>query len=158
MKTQNLILGIALILMALVLPSCKKEKTPEAMTITEIRINSFPATDAGAGWDLTSGADLYIQVTDANGNVLFDSPTYFENATGTSTLTFTPSASINLNCPLCEYGLRLYDLDDLDADDLIGSYSFTPYSYGSNEKNETFQSITFSGSDVSFSMDFTYSY
>lgn len=153
--------ALLLFVAALALPSCQKEKTPTTMTITGVRITQFPSTDAGgASWDLGSGADLYVQITNSSGTVLFDSD-YFEDAvsggTGSGYL-YTPTSPVNITCPTCQYTLSLYDYDELDADDFIGSYSFRPYTAGDNEENSSSQAVLYSASGAAFAVNFTYSY
>lgn len=107
--------------------NCSQQVTPNSMRITSIKVTRFPATDNGAGWDLTSGPDIYPNLS-LGATVVWDSPNYNENANPSLVYTFTPSPAIVLSNPTSQYTLRLYDYDDLDADDFMGGVNFTPYS------------------------------
>src|SRR5690606_28956999 len=39
--------------------NCSQQVTPSQIRITKIEVMKFPATDGGAGWDLTSAPDIY---------------------------------------------------------------------------------------------------
>jgi hypothetical protein len=39
---------------------CGNQIAPKKIKIIKIKITKFPTTDNGAGWDLTSGSDIYI--------------------------------------------------------------------------------------------------
>lgn len=106
---------------------CSQQVTPSRIRITQIDVSRFPATDGGAGWDLTSGCDIYPTFSDAN-NTIWDSPTFFQNADPNSSYTFTPSNPIEITNVFGQYILRLYDYDDFDADDYMGGVSFNLYS------------------------------
>jgi hypothetical protein len=133
-------------------PDCSDQQTPSAIKIEEIRCTSFPATDGGAGWDLTSAAEIYVTL-ERNGNTFYESG-YYENANPSLTYTFTPTGNLNMTSPLDSYNIRLYDFDDFDADDFMGGISFTPYS-STNGFPET---INVQFGDLSFELDVTYIY
>ena len=104
-------------------PDCGSPVNPSSVRITRVDVLGFPPTDGGAGWDLTSGADIYIQYS-IGGTVAFESSTFYQNASPNSTYTFNVSPVITTS----SYGghvLRLYDYDDFDADDYMGGYSFS---------------------------------
>jgi|TARA_R110000744_G_scaffold367373_6_gene476825 hypothetical protein len=111
--------------------NCGQEVTPSSMRWYTLKVLSHPATDNGAGWDLTSTADIYIEVS-LNGSVIYSSPTYYPNALPGNTYTFTPDNYIYIANPTATYIVRLYDLDDIGLDDYIGGYSFTPYVTGTS--------------------------
>lgn len=108
-------------------PDCGQQVTPSRIRISKIEVTRFPATDNnGAGWDLTSGPDIYVEFL--KGSIeLWSSPTYYQNATTNNKYDFNPSPSIDINAPLDQYTIRLYDYDDFDADDFMGGIIFTPY-------------------------------
>ena len=153
--TKPLII-LVLAIIAFVVPACKKEKLPDSMTITDIWVDNF--VGSSSAWDLASNPDVYVQILDENSNVLYESPNYFGDVSGTQPLHFTPTSSINIICPYCKHSLRLYDYDDFDADDLMYSINFYPYNEGSNEKNVSSQSVSFTSDDADFSFSFNYFY
>lgn len=110
---------------------CSQQITPSKIRITKIEVTRFPATDNGAGWDLTSGPDIFPTILLGN-NVVWDSPDYFQDANPGTTYTFTPSPAIELTSPTSQYTIRLYDYDDIDADDFMGGILFYPY-YSTNK-------------------------
>lgn len=110
---------------------CGTQRTPTSMTITDVFVENFPPTDAGAGWDLTSGAELYVVVYKGT-NVLFNSPSYYNNATNGTSYEFTPSSPINVLYPSDNYTIELWDYDTPDPDDFMGGITFTPYYSSTN--------------------------
>ncbi len=107
---------------------CSQQVTPSKIRVTKIEITKFPpATDNGAGWDLTSGADIYPAIY--KGSTELYSPTnFYQNADPSLTYSFDVSPVLDLNDPQDQYQIDLYDYDDFDADDFMGGIIFTPYS------------------------------
>jgi hypothetical protein len=106
---------------------CSQQVTPSKIRVTKIEITKFPATDNGAGWDLTSGPDIYPSIY--KGSTELYSPTSFnQNADPSLTYSFDVSPVLDLNDPQDQYQIELYDYDDFDADDFMGGIIFTPYS------------------------------
>ena len=100
---------------------CVTEVAPTSMQIKTVRITDFPATDGGAGWDLTNGPDVYIKILRGNAN-LYESGK-FDNAT--PPLAYNPNTI--LFAPESRHSLLLYDFDSSSNDDYIGGINFTPY-------------------------------
>jgi len=95
--------------------NCDEQVTPTNILIKSITVTNFPPTDNGAGWDLTSGPDVYITISQ-NGNVLYDNSSNFvQNA----------SAGVTLNSQFVLpdvtglYSISVFDHDDFD-DDYMG--------------------------------------
>jgi hypothetical protein len=134
--------------------NCSQQVTPSAMRINSIRVTSFPATDGGFGWDVTSsGPDIYVELR-LGGNTVWTSPTIFTDADPGLTYLFTANPSINLTSPLYQHSLLLWDNDDFDPDDEIGGVNFTPY-WGNNGFPSTI-TLAPSGSSVSFVLSVSY--
>jgi hypothetical protein len=131
---------------------CSLQKSPTQIRIHSIEITRFPATDNGAGWDLTSGPEIYPEIRLGN-SVIWRSNTYYPNANPSNTYTFEPSPAIVLNSPQNQYSIVLYDYDDLDADDFIGGINFIPYF-----PNNSFPSVLFldAGGAVAFRLHVSY--
>lgn len=134
--------------------NCSQQVTPSQMRITKIEVTRFPATDGGAGWDLTSGPDIYPTFS-LGSSTIWNSPTYYENANPSLVYEFIPNPAIVLSSPISQYTISLYDYDDLDADDFMGGINFTPYS--STGGFPTTRTIDAGGS-VAFRLTFTYSW
>ncbi len=133
--------------------SCSTQITPSKIIVSKIEVIRFPATDAnGAGWDLTSGADIYPEIS-YNGSVVYTSSTYYTDANPNSIYVFDLSPSFDVHNPLSTYTIRLYDYDNLDADDYMGGITFTPY-----ESSNNFPSVITidAGGAVAFKLHLTY--
>ncbi len=134
---------------------CSKQETPSQIRVSKIVVTSFPATDDnGAGWDLTSGPDIY-PVLYKNGDIIYSSPTHFPNANPSLDYTFEISPSAIIEAPNDEYAIRLFDFDDIDTDDFMGGILFTPYS--SSNKFPTELNLNAGGS-VTFKLTLSYSW
>jgi hypothetical protein len=135
---------------------CSQQKTPVKITITKIQVTKFPATDVGgAGWDLTSGADIYPTILKGT-TLIWESPVMFTDANPSLTYDFTPSPSIDLTSPTDQYTIELYDYDSPDPDDWMGGFYFTPYSSTTNFPSVL--TITTAGSDLAFKIFITYTW
>lgn len=128
-------------------PDCGQEKVPVKMRAESISLVSFPLTDAnGAGWDFTSGPDVYIEIM--QGNTLVYQSGYVQNLAGSNTY----SDMVEFTSPQATYSIRIYDYDDgLTTDDYMGGINFTPYQSGLNFP--TFRPIQCSGCTVALSLN-----
>lgn len=147
---------------AMLLFGCTKE---EANTISAVRINKitvidYPITNGAVPWDdpiigSSTGADVSWSIS---GPQSFTSAIYFPDASGAS-LEFTGNGfPISLNSPQGTYTIQLIDIDDLDgsdfasSDDVMGSFSFVPYSPGSKGS----EIIEYTENDITVQLDVTY--
>lgn len=113
--------------------NCGTIVQPTRITITKVVVKSFSNTDSqGFLWDVINDADIYIKINSGS-NVIYEHPTYFQNASGGSNLnyqfTLSPNLQItNVNSPLI-VSLWDYDLGDVppNADDNIGIALFFPF-------------------------------
>jgi len=131
---------------------CSQQETPDKIRITKIVVTKFPATDDGAGWDLTSGPDIYPELMLGN-ETIYSSSDFYQNADPSNNYTFDLSPDVNIDEPNDKYIIRLYDFDDFDPDDFMGGIEFTPYS-SSNE----FPDVLFlnAGGAVAFNLHLEY--
>jgi hypothetical protein len=106
---------------------CSQQVTPDKIRITKIVVTRFPATDNGAGWDLSSGPDIYPEIRKGN-TTLFSSSTFNQNADPSNNYSFDLNPTVEMTEPNDQYSIILYDYDDFDADDFMGGINFTPYS------------------------------
>lgn len=104
--------------------SCSQEKTPAKVIVSEVTITSFPPTDNGGGWDVSSSADVYLVLLSGT-NPLWTATTYYEDATYNSSYTWSISPSVDL-IPANQYSIVVYDYDSPSADDYMGGISFYP--------------------------------
>lgn len=109
---------------------CSIEEAPAAVLIKSIEVIRFPATDnTGAGWDLTSGADLTFSVYTASGSTVYEHGYHYEDVTN-STVTWS-DLNISLQDPKnIRYVISLYDYDALDLDDFMGGIEANFYQPG----------------------------
>jgi hypothetical protein len=104
---------------------CQTQKTPSKIRITKIQTTGFPSTDSGgAGWDLTSGADLTLLISDASSNTIWESDVYYEDASPSITYEFIPNPPLLLS-PNTNYNMEVYDYDDFDPDDYMDGIIFS---------------------------------
>jgi hypothetical protein len=137
-------------------PDCSQQITPNKIKINKIVVKDFSSTDNGAGWDLTSGADIYPEIYDPQNNLLYSSSTYFSDANPQIDYDFDCSPSVDLTDPNAQYTIQLMDYDDIGSDDWMGGLYFTPY-YSTNG----FPSVlTYSGNTngLSFDLHVTYTW
>jgi len=104
---------------------CSEQTTPTNIIMNTITISSVPATDNGAGWDLTSGPDIFVIITDLAGTELINTRSSFKQNS------FNGFYQINWIIPdvTAFYNFSVYDYDDdLSADDFMGSIQSRLYS------------------------------
>jgi hypothetical protein len=133
---------------------CSQQETPSAIKINSIEVTRFPATDDGAGWDLTSGCDIY-PIIEKGSTEIWKSSEFYQNADPDNDFTFNISPAAELNDPNDQYSISLYDFDDFDPDDFMGGINFTPYS--SNNGFPTTINLD-AGGDVAFTISVSYEY
>lgn len=137
---------------------CSEFILPDNAYIEKIIVTAFPPYDGGGSWDLTSDGDIYPLVTTASENLLWESPTFVQNALPSQgTFEFVPSSPILLSNISSTYCVSLYDYDDFDADDFMGGICFTPVSTNANGVNYLIDLEAF-GTDVEFTLWMNYSW
>lgn len=134
-------------------PACEEQETPSIIRISRVRVTSFPATDNGAGWDLTSGADIYVEIYKGS-TLLWDSGAFIQNANPNTNHTWNVSGFVDLNDANGQYQIFLYDYDDFDPDDLIGGYTFVPY----DNQNGFPSTLILNSGDVDFELEVEYTF
>lgn len=107
------------------------------MTVTKIRVASFPNTDSsGALWDFPdSNADITVVLgrIAAPTTVLWSSPNYYPDvlSTGSNFYDFTPATPILISQVQSQHLIELFDYDGADPipspNDSMGALSFIPY-------------------------------
>lgn len=164
MNTLTKILQVFVLLFFFTLTACIEEavvvKEVSAVRVNSLTIISYPVTNGGVPWDdpffgSATGADLSWSITGAQN---FTSTTYFPDADGTPVIFQGEEFPLFLNNPRSSYTLRLIDIDDLDAsdllseDDIMAELVFTPYSEG----NEGDLTLEFSSGSTTVQLAVTY--
>ena len=102
---------------------CTEQVTPHGIISSGITLTKMPATDTGgAGWDLTSGADLYI-IVKLNGVQILNTSNDVRTNSGVNT---SWNSLLNIEA-FDDVSIDVYDYDDFDADDYIGGIHGTIY-------------------------------
>lgn len=96
---------------------CTEQITPILLTVGSVQITEMPPTDTnGAGWDISSGPDVYV-VVKQNGTVLLNtSDSWVQNATKGVLW----NEGFSTNFAVAPVTVEVWDHDDLDADDYMG--------------------------------------
>lgn len=127
-------------------PSCEQEKAPVKIRVGSITLTSFPPTDNGAGWDLTSGPDVFLDIS-LNGTSIY-STGFVQNLEGN----YTFQDVVEFTNPQSTYAITVWDYDDgLTDPDYMGGINFTPYKQGLNFPQSI--NLQCSGCAVSFTLN-----
>ena len=113
---------------------CSVQITPKSIKITKVTIRLFPALDENnETWDTPLPTtedvqpDLYFQFIKSPSNIIYDSPTYFENANVANNHVFTLQTPIIVTDLSNPYTISLWDYDSASDDDLMAAQSFFIY-------------------------------
>lgn len=138
--------------------NCETQITPTQVKITKIRVTKFPDTNNGNYWDTfpNSDADIYVTIQNSSSVTIYNSPTYFQNATsnGVNYYDFVPTTPIIITNVLSPYFMYIYDFDAVVANELMDFYVFNPY--GSSGGFPTTKTFTNSASTFSFQLTLEY--
>jgi len=119
---------------------CSEADLNLTLTVTAVRVENYPITNAGVPWDdpivgTSTPGDMQWRFVRPNNELIAGG--WYENAIG------SPMNYSNTNLPFSigpddlflSNSIQLYDVDDLDAsdllseDDYVGGYNFTPSTY-----------------------------
>ena len=133
--------------------NCDEQITPTNILLKRVFVTTHPPTDNGAGWDLTSGPDMYISILRNGTEIYNNSSNFLQNASG-SNIVF----DVNLPLPSVTdfYSIRLYDYDDFDADDYMGGVQGVLYS--STNGFQTLVPFDCAGCQVGFDVQIAYTF
>jgi hypothetical protein len=136
---------------------CSQLVTPKKVTITKIQITKFPATEVGgAGWDPTSGPELYPKISLGSTTIYSSTLRYTDANPNLVPYEFAPNPYVELNDPSSQYLIEAYDYDTVDPDDWMGGIYFYPYSSSTG-----FPSIVLveaAGATVAFKLELVYTW
>ena len=100
--------------------NCTEQITPILITLRSIANTKMPSTDInGAGWDLTSGPDVYF-VIKQNGVVLISTQDNWAQDANQGT---TWPIHLSISNVYDDITIELWDYDSFDNDDFMGSVS-----------------------------------
>lgn len=138
--------------------NCGTQITPTQIAITKIRVTQFPDTNNGSWWDTlpNSDADIYITIQNSSSTTLYNSPTYFQDATsnGVNYYDFVPSTPIVFSNVTNGYLMSIYDYDTVGSDQLMDFSTF--YLYNSLGGFPTTKTYTNSTGTFSFTLTLSY--
>jgi hypothetical protein len=112
--------------------NCQTQVQPTKITITKIRVTSFPnTTSTGGNWDSSFPipanifADIRVSLKDGNLNEIYGSG-YYANvlSNGTNYFDFTPVTPINITSVNSFYTIDLLDYDGASSNAIITSDEF----------------------------------
>lgn len=113
--------------------NCSTVITPTQVIITKVVVKSFSNySSSGLLWDGTNDADIYVKINSGS-TVIYDSPSFFSNAFGSSNTNFSFTLSPTLQITQVRNPLVVslwdYDLGDVpsNADDYMASAAFYPF-------------------------------
>lgn len=120
--------------------NCSNQVTPSKVIINKAIVKVFPNTDNGEFWDAaipnTEDAlpDVYITFQDSNLNIIYDSPTFYENViSGEGTFfEFTLTPSLELTSFDNPFLINIWDYDTTSDDDFMTSFGFFAYTSNNN--------------------------
>lgn len=140
-------------------PSCANEDRPVKITLDRVVLTSFSQTNSqGGGWDINgTGPDVYISVYSGN-NLVWESPTYFENAINTNSYNFIPSTPINVSASE-DLTIFVFDYDTSVSSEQMGGVQTTGELWSSYLQGKGFPSTTtFSAGGYAFVLYWTYTH
>lgn len=97
--------------------NCDIQITPSFIRVLATTLTNFPPTDNGAGWDLTSGPDIYI-VIKQNGQVLLNTDNDWKQNASPGISWQKPFSTIDA---ISNITIEVWDYDDFDDDDFMGA-------------------------------------
>jgi len=120
--------------------NCSNQVTPSKVIINKAIVKVFPNTDNGEFWDAAipdaeaALPDVYITLQDSDLNVIYDSPTFYENAiSGEGTFfEFTLTPSLELTTYENPFLVNIWDYDSTSEDDFMTSFGFFTYTSNNN--------------------------
>lgn len=121
---------LILVLVLFVSACAKEERKPVAITITSVTVTEFPgAKPDGSGWDVSTGADIYLSISKGNTIYPNDKVSNVRVNTGTADV-FTLSANnYTINDLNSQWAIGIHDQDDLDPDDPMAGVTIVPANY-----------------------------
>ena len=103
---------------------CTEQITPLLISIRQMTNTKFPATDNnGAGWDLTSGPDIYFIMKQSGTTILSSQDNFIQNASVGASWTF----NLSIVFPKEPITIEMWDYDDFDSDDFMGAVTGVVY-------------------------------
>lgn len=119
---------------------CSFQIVPNKIKINKVIVKAFPNLNNGAYWDTAiptsedTLADIYITFQDFNLNIIYDSPTYYQNVISgqDAFFEFNINPSIELTNFENPYLINIWDYDVSSEDDFMTSFGFIAYTANNN--------------------------
>jgi hypothetical protein len=142
--------------------NCANQIQPTKIKITKIRVTSFPNLKPnGSNWDALppgfSNPDIIPVLSSNSGATILFIGTEISDAVsnGNDIFDFIPNTPLIITSPLSQYGLTLYDKDDISPTlEFMGGWDF--YIYNSNLGFPTTLSIGTGNNNVKFQLTLSY--
>jgi len=106
---------------------CSELKTPVTIFAKEVQLVYVPDActpyDGGTGLEAIKSADVYVQIRNAT-DIIYDTrDLFYKDSDCFSGCDFVQELKLDA---ATKYQLRVYDRDESNSDDLMGSFSFRP--------------------------------
>jgi PKD repeat protein len=130
---------------------------PTRLKINYLTLTNFPSTDNnGSSWDFNSGPEIYAFLTDDAGNDFGKTSYYVDVLKSNLPLKFQDFTTTINNLDY-KFIIEFNDYDDLDADDWMGGYYFTPSNFiPSSGSLPTKLNFSSPNSEITFTLDVTW--
>lgn len=115
--------------------NCQTARQPISITVSRIELLAYPATDNGAGWDLTSGPDIFLGLS-RGGSSVWQSNQQADDASPGQTYIYTPTPALVITNLAASQTFDIWDYDPTDSDDYMAGIVFTPNSVITNFPNQ----------------------
>jgi len=128
---------------------------PTKLNLTKLALTAYPVTESdGGGWDVSDGPDLMFKVTDDNGTNYFESGIIYDATSSSLPYAFSNGLPLEITDLSHKYLIQIYDYDDLNANDWMGGFYFTPSDYFPSDGGSYPETISFSSenTDVKFTI------
>lgn len=142
--------------------NCATQVAPSKVIINKAIVKVFPNTDNGEFWDVAipnaedALPDIYITFQDSSLNVIYDSPTFYENALSEGgnfyEFDITPNLEIiNYDDPFL---VNIWDFDTNSEDDFMTSFGF--FAYNSNNNFPEVITVVSQSNEILVDLEVTY--
>jgi len=112
---------------------CSEQAQPSKILVSKATVRLFPLTDGnGEVWDSPLAnpdalPDVYFQFVKSPSTILYDSPTFFENADLSQNYEFIIDTAIEVSDYTTPYIISLFDYDLAGDDDIMAAQAFFIY-------------------------------
>lgn len=139
---------------------CSQQVEPNKITISKVNLRLFPLTKPNNdSWDAPLSnpeayPDVYFQIIRGSSNIIYDSPTFIENADLTKDYVFTLDTPIDITNYDMSFIISLFDYDEIGDDENMASEAFFIY----EDDNDFPNTLTILDSNQPIAVDLELSY